>query len=317
MIPQNILLLGGSGFVGSHVADHLTELGLSVRVPTRHRNRAKQLILLPTVDVVEADINDQSVLTSLCKGMDAVINLVGVLHSASGDPYGRDFRAAHVELPKKIIVACRANGISRLLHMSALPAAADAPSEYLRSKATGEELVLSAKNEFGVTVFRPSVVFGEEDRFLNLFASLQKWLPVVFLARPDAKLQPVYVVDVAKVIVEALGRHDSHGKSYDLAGPEVHTLREIVASAGAWAGHARPIFALSDGLGNLQATVMQHLPGKLLTTDNLRSLKVDSVSDAPFPFGIRPTAMSAVAPTYLSGALPRVRYRSLRAQAGR
>lgn len=315
---QNILLVGGSGFIGTHIAERLAALGLSVRVPSRHRERAKQLITLPTVEVVETDVNDPAVLAGLCAGMDAVINLAGILHSRGGDPYGPQFSAVHDELPKKIVAACRNQGVPRLLHMSALGAAPGAPSEYLRSKAAGENAVLAAKNEIAVTIFRPSVVFGPEDHFLNRFATLQRFLPVVFLPHANARFQPVFVGDVAHAFCDALTRIESHGMRYDLAGPEVFTLRELVHYAGVQSGHPRPIIGLPDGLGALQAWLMELKPGeKLLSRDNLRSMKIDSISSAPFPFGITPTALEADAPVYLSGATPRVRYMTLRGRAGR
>jgi uncharacterized protein YbjT (DUF2867 family) len=314
---KNILLIGGSGFIGTHLAERLVARGLSVRLPSRHRERAKHLLMLPTIEILQADVNDPAQLDRMCAGMDAVINLAGVLHSRGGDPYGAAFRATHVELPQKIVTACKRAGIKRLLHMSALGAADDAPSEYLRSKADGEAAVLAAKKDLAVTIFRPSVVFGPEDRFLNMFASLQRYVPVVFLACPEAKLQPVYVDDVACAFSDALNNIDSAGRRYDLVGPEVRTLRELMAYAGTESGHARPIIGLPDGLGMLQALSMEILPGKLLSRDNLRSLKADSVSSAPLPFGIRPTPLEAIAPSYLAGATPRVRYMTLRGRAGR
>ncbi len=317
MTYQNILLIGGSGFIGTHIAEHLAAHGLSVRVPSRRRERARHLLLLPTLEVVEADVHDPAALAELCTGVDAVINLSGVLHSPGGDPYGAQFRAVHDELPKKIVAACRNKGIKRLLHMSALGADADAPSEYLRSKAAGEAAVMAAADAIAVTVFRPSVVFGPEDRFLNMFAALQRLVPVVFLACPDARFQPVFVVDVAQAFCTALNRVDSYGLRYDLVGPEVFTLRQLVRYAGGQSGHPRPIIGLPDGLGAIQATIMEFLPVKLLSRDNLRSMQVDSISGAPFPFGIATTTLEAVAPAYLSGVTPRVRYNMLRGRAGR
>jgi NADH dehydrogenase len=315
---QNILLVGGSGFIGTHVAERLTARGLSVRIPTRHRERAKHLLMLPTAEVIEADVHDPAVLSRLCAGMDAVINLAGILHSKSGEPYGRQFREVHDELPKAIVAACRQQGIRRLLQMSALCAAPDAPSEYLRSKAAGEAAVMGAKNEFAVTVFRPSVVFGPEDKFINLFAELQRVLPVIFLATPDARFQPVYVDDVADAICDAIPRVDAHGVAFDLAGPEVFTLRQLVHYVGVQTGHERPIIGLPDALGYLQAAILEWKPGrKLLSRDNLRSTRVDSVSNAPFPFGIARSSIEAIAPEYLSGSTPRVRYMTLRVRAGR
>jgi uncharacterized protein YbjT (DUF2867 family) len=312
-----ICILGGSGFVGRHVVEKLVELGCFVVVPSRRRERAKHLITLPTVDVVQADIHDQATLTRLAAGCDAVINLVGILHGRRGEPYGPDFARAHVALPKKAIAACLAAGVPRLVHMSALKAAPDAPSEYLRSKADGEGTVVAARGELGTTIFRPSVVFGPEDRFLNLFAELQRFVPVVFLGSPDARFQPVYVGDVASAIVTSLEDPDSAGRAYDLAGPAVYTLRELVEYAGQLAGHPRPIVGLGPRLSYLQAWAMEFAPVKLLTRDNYYSLKVDSVSAEPLPFGLHATPLEAVAPVYLQGFYPRSRYSVFRYYAGR
>jgi len=315
---QNILLVGGSGFIGTHVAERLVARGMSVRIPTRHRERAKHLLTLPTAEVIEADVHDPKVLSGLCAGMDAVINLAGILHSASGEPYGRQFREVHEELPKQILPACRQQNVHRLLQMSALGAAADAPSEYLRSKAAGEAAVMGAGDDVAVTVFRPSVVFGPEDKFLNQFAQMQRLFPIILLPTPEARLQPVFVDDVADVIYDAIARVDAHGAVYDLVGPEVFTLRRLVHYTGVLTGHERPIIGLPDSLGYLLAAILEWKPGrKLLSRDNLRSTKVDSVSNAPFPFGIARSSIEAIAPEYLSGVTPRIRYMMLRGRAGR
>ena len=321
---ENILVVGGGGFVGRHVVAALAARGAAVTVPSRRRERAKGLLLLPTVEVVECDVNEPEVLGRLAAGRDLVVNLVGVLHSRRGGPqgrgpsnYGPDFARAHVELPQAVLAACRAAGVRRLLHMSALGASPDAPSEYLRSKGVGERAVLAAE-DLEVTVFRPSVIFGPDDAFLNLFATLAKWLPVVLLACPEARFQPVYVGDVVRAVLASLEDRASSGKAYDLCGPKVYTLRELVHYACLVGGHRRIVLGLSERLSYLQAWMMEFLPGPtLMSRDNVRSMQVPSVCDCEAPFGIAPQALEALAPTWLTPSMPRGRYSMLRWKARR
>lgn len=297
-----VLVLGGSGFIGSRLVAQLAQAQRTIIVPTRRALRARHLILLPGVETVEADVHDAPTLERLVARADAVINLVGVLHSRparDGASWGPDFERAHVELPRKIVAACAAAGVRRYLHMSALGAAPDGPSMYARSKAAGEA---AARSDPGleVTIFRPSVVFGEEDRFLNLFASLQKFLPAMFLGCAEARFQPVYVGDVAAAFVAALEDRDTIGATRELVGPHVYTLRELVRLAGEISGHPRPIIALPDSLARLQAAILERMPGgPLLSRDNLDSMKRDNIASSP---GVapQPTALEAVAPGYLA-----------------
>jgi NADH dehydrogenase len=314
----DVLVVGGSGFIGRHVCAELARRCLKVTVPTRRRERAKHLILLPTVDVVQADISAPGVLERLVRGKQAVINLVGVLHGRRGraaergpNDYGPDFARAHVEVPQAIVSACRAAGVRRLVHVSALGASPQAPSQYLRSKGIGEQVVFAAE-DLDVTVFRPSVVFGPEDQFLNRFAGLARLLPVLALPSPEARFQPVYVGDVARAIASSLDDMVSHGWRYELGGPREYSLRELVELVCRMTGRRRWIVGLPGGLARLQAWVLEHLPGKLMSRDNLDSMKVPSVTGAAFPFGIQPQPIEAVAPSYLPPVNPFEEYPSLR-----
>ncbi len=316
---RNFLIVGGSGFIGSVVTRKLAALGKKVVVPTRRRERAKHLILLPTVDVVEADIHDPQVMAGLAATADVVINLAGILHSDVANPYGARFKAAHVDLPRRIAEACAAVGVPRLLHMSALGAATNAPSMYLRSKADGEAAVLAAAGSVGVTIFRPSVVFGRDDSFINMFARLQRFAPVIPVGGAQARLQPVHVEDVAQAMVNACDVPAAAGRAYTLAGPQSYTLRQIIEYAGRVSGHPRPVIALPAGIAYLQAWAMEFAPFQVLSRDNLASLKVDSVATEPFApeLGVVPVAMEAIVPGYLAGQSPRERYMQLRDRAGR
>jgi uncharacterized protein YbjT (DUF2867 family) len=313
MSDAPILVLGGSGFVGRYLVGQLVAAGRNVVVPTRRREQAKHLILLPTVEVVEADINDGARLEGFARGAGAVINLVGVLHDATGS----DFVRAHVELVRKIVNACKTAGVARLLHMSALGADAQGPSRYLASKAEGETVVV--ESGLAWTIFQPSVIFGREDNFLNMFAKLERLLPVIALACPRTRFQPVYVADVARAFVRSLSDDATHGERYPLCGPGVYTLRELVAYAGELSGHRRPILPLGNALSMLQARVLEWLPGPLMTRDNVLSMRKDSVCGCDFParFGFTPTALEAVAPEYLASNAARSRFDFLRARSGR
>lgn len=324
---SSVLIVGGSGFLGRHLAAALARRGVRAIVPTRQRERAKHLLPLPAVDVVQTDVFAPGVLEELATGCQAVINLAGILHSRRGrrdergpNDYGPDFARVHVELPQAIVHACRVAGATRLVHVSAVGASPDGPSEYLRSKGIGEQAVLAAE-DLHVTVFRPSVVFGPEDRFLNQFAMLARFLPALAVPCPDARFKPVYVGDVASAIAAALGDVATRGKRYDLCGPRVYTLKELVEYVCAATGRRRIVLGLPDRLSYLQARIMEFVPGTPFTRDNYRSMQVPNVSDEPFPFGIQPQALEAVAPLYLSAPGvnlgPRERYPQLRWRARR
>lgn len=302
MRHSSVLLIGGSGFIGKHIAARLSAAGKRVIVPTRRYARAKSLLVLPTVQIVEADVFDEAMLGKLLMQVDAVINLVGVLHSVPGRPWGPAFEHAHVALPRLLARACPRYGVTRILQMSALGAASDGSSMYSRSKAAGERLLLDTEG-MHVTAFRPSVVFGPEDSFLNLFAKLQAIAPLMAVGGADAKFQPVYVGDVAQAFVDALDEPATFGKVYELVGPHTYTLRQLVQLAGTYSGHRRVVLGLPDAIARLQAFVLEHLPGPtLMSRDNLDSMKADNIASGqyPLPSGWKPTPLEAVAPDYLS-----------------
>jgi NADH dehydrogenase len=313
-MPDNILVLGGTGFVGRAVCERLVESargGGRIIVPTRRIGHGARVRALPTVELVQADVHDPAALAPLLARADAVVNLVAILHGSRAA-----FDAVHVELPRRLAAACRAAGVLRLVHVSALGVGPGAPSDYLRSKMAGEAVLQGAG--LALTLLRPSVIFGSEDRFLNLFAQLQSLAPVLPLAGSSAQFQPVWVDDVASAIVNSLASPATAGQTYELAGPQVYTLSELVRLAGRWSGHERPQIALPEALGRLQARAMEWLPGEpLMSRDNIDSMRVPNVASGQLPglaaLGITATALEAVAPGYLGHRFGRARLESWRA----
>jgi len=301
MTPRNILVLGGTGFVGRHVCEKLQRQGWRITVPTRRAINAVAVQHLPRLTVIEADVHDEAQLARLVAGHDAVVNLVAILHGSEAA-----FERTHVALPAKLARACAATGVRRLVHVSALGVGLDSPSRYQRSKARGEELLRQAGLD--LTILRPSVIFGAGDRFLNLFARLQAVFPVMPLAGAGARFQPVWVEDVASAVAACL--HDQGlpmstvGQTFECTGPDVLTLGELVRLAGRYGSRERPILPLPMALGRLQAFMMELAPGEpLMSRDNLAAMSVDNVASGQWPglssLGISPASVFAVAPGYL------------------
>ncbi|MFN7278284.1 MAG: complex I NDUFA9 subunit family protein [Betaproteobacteria bacterium] len=317
MIIRRVCLVGGSGFLGRNVAMQLAARGITVRIPTRHRERAKrELILLPTAEVLNADVHEDGALAQSVRGCDAVVNLVGVLHDAGGQGYARN----HEQLPTRIVRTCLAEAVPRLVHVSALGAGPGAPSNYQRSKGRGEAAVKAGAREgLAVTILRPSVIFGRGDGFLTLFARLARAFPVLPLGCAGARFQPIWVEDVARAAVHCVNDPATAGNSYDLCGPTTYTLADLVQLTCATIGLRRTILPLPPRLARLQAALLERLPGRLMTLDNVRSMSVDNVCGCGFPevFGFRPTALEAVAPSYLTGASRLARHDLMRGRAGR
>lgn len=303
MKKLQITLLGGTGFVGSALAARLASAGHSLKVATRDPLAARHLAVLPNVQRLRADIHDPASLRALIDGSDVVINLVGILnekgHSGSG------FMRAHAELTEKTVAACTDMQVTRYLHMSALGADEQGPSFYQRSKGVAERHVRAAPAKLDWTIFRPSVIFGRGDSLLNRFATLLRlsggFMP---LARADARFGPVWINDVVAAFEAALFGGVTSRQTYDLCGPDIMTLAELVRFTGKIAGVRARVIPLPDAVGRAQAFVMDFVPGKPFSTDNFRSLSVDNVCrDNGFArLGIRPTPLAAIAPTYLGPA---------------
>ncbi len=316
---KKILILGGTGFVGRHLCEKLAELPCRVSVVTRRRSHAQHLQMLPMVDIAEVASHDSASLMPLLAEHDAVVNLVAILHGNQAT-----FEKVHVQLPLELARACDAAGQRRIIHISALGASVDSASMYQRSKARGEAVLLSSGLD--VSVLRPSVIFGSEDKFLNTFAALQKIFPVIPLAGSSARFQPVWVEDVATAIVKCLEDKSTIGQTFEACGPEIFTLRQLVQLAGRYSGvnngAGRHIIGLPDSLARLQAWLMELAPGEpILSRDNLNAMKTDNIASGKLPgltaLGITPSALSAVVPFYLGAQGLRSGLMAKRKTAGR
>ena len=296
---KKVLIFGGTGFVGTQVCEKLNQLPCRVTVATRRRDSARHLQLLPLVDVIETDLHDSAALAALVAGHDAVVNLIAILHGSEAA-----FQKVHVQWPLSLARACKAAGVRRLVHVSALGASLDSASMYQRSKARGEAALLGAGLD--VTALRPSVIFGAGDKFLNTFAKLQQVFPVIPLAGSQARFQPVWVGDVASALVRCLQDSATIGQVYEACGPDVFTLKQLVQLAGRYAGigQGRPVIGLPDALARVQAFFMELAPGEpILSRDNLDAMKTDNIASGQLPgleaLGIAPASLEAIGPTYL------------------
>jgi NADH dehydrogenase len=312
---SSVVVFGGTGFIGRHLVARLVQAGLDVRVPTRRLDRAKHLTTLPTVEVVETDLSDAA-LARLVRGCGAAINLVGILHARRARPYGPEFKAAHVELPRRIAAACAAQGVPRLLHMSALGASVDGPSMYQRSKADGEAAARTGEG-VAATIFRPSVVFGQDDHLLSLLAHLNRRFPVLPLAGANVDFQPVYVGDVAEAFLRVLADRTTMHQVYQLGGPQIYALGDLARIVGRHIGHPRPVFDMPGWLAYPFATLCELLPGTpLISRDNLDSMKVDNVIDPAIgahtasALGLHLTPLEAVLPHVLAPTMDMDLYRA-------
>ncbi|MBK6657120.1 MAG: complex I NDUFA9 subunit family protein [Proteobacteria bacterium] len=315
-----VALFGGSGFVGTVLANQLLRAGYRLRIFTRDRQHARAQWLLPDTELVVAHVDEEERIAQALKGSVAAINLVGILNERRDD--GADFKRAHVDTVQHLVKAAKQARVPHFVHLSALAADVAAPSYYLRSKGQAEQLLLGASTrQFRASILRPSVIFGRGDDFLNRFASLLRFAPLLPLTGAQAELQPVYVGDVAAAVLRLLETPGAAPQGvYEIGGPDVMTLRAIVEYVGALGGRRPLIVPIGGPLATLMAWCMEWVPGKPLTRDNLRSLSVPSVcrsGNALLELGIRPTPLDEIAPAYLAARHQRGRYDHFREQARR
>jgi uncharacterized protein YbjT (DUF2867 family) len=318
MRPLSICILGGTGFLGTRLAARLIKDSHQVTVLSRDRELHKHLLVLPGLTLENCDVYEEAQLSERFRGKDAVVNLVGILNERGFG--GNGFRRAHTELTRGVLQAARSAGVARLLQVSALKAAVDAPSYYLRSKGEAEKLIREESGSVDWTILQPSVMFGPGDTFLNRFAALLSSVPFALpLARPHARFQPVFVDDVVDAILRCLHGGSSSRQTYQLGGPEVYTLREIVGLVAKITGQRRWIIGLPNFAARLQALIMDFVPGRPFSSDNYRSLKVDSVctEDGFARLRLKPHSMAASARQYLGAFEDNARLSRDRAAAGR
>jgi NADH dehydrogenase len=314
----SICILGGTGFIGTRLAARLLDEGHRVTVLSRDREQHKHLRVLPGLTLENCNVYDPAALAERFRGQAVVINLVGILNERGFG--GGGFRRTHTELTRGALQAARSAGVTRLLQMSSLGASSTAPSYYLRSKGEAERLIQSDAGNVDWTIFKPSVIFGPGDSFLNRFARLLASLPLVFpLAKPNARLQPVFVDDVIAAFLRCLHGGATSRQVYELGGPQQYTLREIVAFVAKITRRRRLIIGLPDFVARFQALVMDFVPGRPFSSDNYRSLTIDSVcrEDGFARLGIQPQSMTGAARLYLGRDEDNARLSRDRAAVGR
>jgi len=317
-----VTVFGGSGFVGRHLVQRLAALGAEVRIAVRDVNTAN--LLKPCGDVGQivpwqVDICDPAQVATAVDGADTVVNLVGILYQRGA----RTFQRVHVEGARNIAAAATAAGVRRFIHMSALGADKFSPAEYGQTKWLGEEAVREAFAD--ATIFRPSVIFGPEDNFFNLFAGMMRFSPVLpvfgapmlpkislggdagpsidFYGDGGCKFQPVYVGDVAQAMTDTIGRDETRGQTYELGGPRTYSFKELMELLLKVTNRKRMLMPLPLGMASFDALFLQLLPKPLLTPDQVCLMERDNVVSGELQgfdaFGIEPAAAEAVLPTYL------------------
>ena len=309
---NKVVILGGTGFIGAQLATKLSPKSKKIIIPTRNTESNLGLKMIPNLEVVRTDIKDERSINLLFKDADLIINTVGILNEMNED---NSFDIIHYQLTKKISHSIKQNKVKRYLHISSLNADPKSIGKYLKSKGKAEDFLMSETSSFcNLTIFRPSIVFGESDSFFNKFATLLRFLPIFPLACPNAKFMPVYVEDLTDFMISTINNIDSYGKKIDVTGPSEYTFRELIDHTLAALKIRRVIIPLNSFLSRLQASVFEKLPGKLFTMDNYQSLQIDSCSDEGFKGS---SSLEDIIPQYLNIKTKQERFEKLRKKSGR
>jgi len=309
---SKVVILGGTGFIGAQLATKLSPKSEKIVIPTRNIESNSGLKLIPNLKIVKSDIKDERSINQLFKDADLIINTVGILNELDED---NSFDKIHYQITKKISHCIKKNNVKRYLHISSLNADPKSIGKYLKSKGQAEDFLISETSSFcKLTIFRPSIVFGESDSFFNKFATLLKFLPIFPLACPNAKFMPVYVEDLTDFMISTINNVDSYGKKIDVTGPNEYTFRELINQTLIALKIKRIIIPLNNFLSQVQARVFEKLPGKLFTMDNYQSLQIDSCSDKGFKGS---SSIEDIIPRYLNIKYKQERFEKLRKKSGR
>ena len=307
-----ITILGGTGFIGSQLCAKLSPLCDKIHVLTRNTEANKDLKLIPNLEIIQANVSDDRTLNSMFASSDIVINTIGILNESGRD---NTFYNLHYELTKKVSNAIKINKVKRYLHISSLNADPRAISQYLITKGLAENYIRDNTNNFcNTTIFRPSIVFGEDDSFFNKFSTILKFLPIFPLACPDSKFMPIYVNELTDFMVSTIRDNTTYGQKIDVTGPNEYTFRQLIDITLKALKIRRLIIPLNYTLSKLQAVIFQRLPGKLFTLDNFLSLQTDSCSNEGFKGKL---ALEDIVPGYLNFSLKQKHIENLRKKSGR
>jgi len=307
-----IIILGGTGFIGSQLSAKLSPLCDKICVLTRNIEANKDLKLIPNLEIIHVNVLDERSLNAVFSGSDIVINTIGILNESGKD---NTFNNLHYELTKKISNAIKLNKVKRYLYISSLNADPRATSQYLITKGLAETYIRDNTNNFcNTTIFRPSIVFGEDDSFFNKFSTILRFLPVFPLACPNSKFMPIYVNELTDFMVSTISDNTTYGQKIDVTGPNEYTFRQLIDITLKALKIRRLIIPLNYTLSKLQAVIFQRLPGKLFTLDNFLSLQTDSCSTEGFKGKI---AVEDIVPGYLNFSLKQKHFENLRKKSGR